>query len=364
MFEDSFFDLLRQYPTAISDKKRFNGLMKDYFPGQQMQVNLLKSAYEIGIAEDILKTTQISNAFAFRFVKRLVEEYGISRMNADWAVSLWCVCYGQKILHKPCEIKIRQAKNGQGPAIKEERNAASSNRYSDLFQYVKNPDGYGVVGFTGNNKTVIFSNMHNGLPVKRIMKRAFTESGIEEAVMTDGITLVEEDAFKGCTCLRQVIFAQTLKTIGDGAFEGCGQLMMAALPSKLEQIGKNAFSGSGIKTLSIPKSVHWLGDGAYSRCTKLDNITIPSNITSISNQLFQGCKTLKKIQLHDQIDSIGDKAFEGCEALESIEIPEGVQHIGEDAFKNCHPRLTILCHRLSVAEKYCRQNGLHFQIVF
>lgn len=75
MFEDGFFDLLRQYPTAVSDKKRFNGLMKDYFPGQQMQVNLLKCAYEIGIAEDILKTTQISNAFAFRFVKRLVEEY-------------------------------------------------------------------------------------------------------------------------------------------------------------------------------------------------------------------------------------------------------------------------------------------------
>ena len=34
MFEDSFIGLLRQYPEAISDRKRFIALMKDFFPEQ------------------------------------------------------------------------------------------------------------------------------------------------------------------------------------------------------------------------------------------------------------------------------------------------------------------------------------------
>ena len=39
MFEDSFLDMLRQYPNAVVEKKKFFGLMKDFFPGQQMQVD-------------------------------------------------------------------------------------------------------------------------------------------------------------------------------------------------------------------------------------------------------------------------------------------------------------------------------------
>lgn len=45
MFEDDFLKMLRDYPHAVLDKKVFAGFMKDLFPGQQMQVNLLSTAY-------------------------------------------------------------------------------------------------------------------------------------------------------------------------------------------------------------------------------------------------------------------------------------------------------------------------------
>ena len=105
MFEDDFSKMLRDYPAAVTDKKVFAGLMKDLFPGQQMQINLMNTTYELGIANEIAGVAHINNAFAFRFVKRLVDEYGVSRLNADWAVSVWCVCYGQRLLHKPCDIQ-------------------------------------------------------------------------------------------------------------------------------------------------------------------------------------------------------------------------------------------------------------------
>ena len=56
MFEDSFADLLRQYPDAVNEKKKFVGLMKDFFPGQQMQVNLINTTLDLGIVDELVKT--------------------------------------------------------------------------------------------------------------------------------------------------------------------------------------------------------------------------------------------------------------------------------------------------------------------
>ena len=157
MFEDDFSKMLRDYPAAVTDKKVFAGLMKDLFPGQQMQINLMNTTYELGIANEIAGVAHINNAFAFRFVKRLVDEYGVSRLNADWAVSVWCVCYGQRLLHKPCDIQISRAKSGAAPAIQADRHPDAGRQYGDLFRYTKVDGGYGVTGFSGQNKKTIIS---------------------------------------------------------------------------------------------------------------------------------------------------------------------------------------------------------------
>ena len=92
MFQDSFEQLLRDYPDAVSDRRKLAGLLKDYFPDRQMQVNLISEVHTLGIVQDIQSAAQINNAFAYRYVKRMVDEFGVSRLNADWAVSIWCVC--------------------------------------------------------------------------------------------------------------------------------------------------------------------------------------------------------------------------------------------------------------------------------
>ncbi len=365
MFEDEFTQMLKDYPNAAEDKRKFIGLMKDCFPGQQMQINLINTTYELGIASEIAKAALINNAFAFRFVKRLVDEYGVSRLNADWAVSVWCVCYGERVLRKPCEIQISHAKSGAAPAIQEERSPDAGKQYGELFRYTKIPGGYGVTGFIGQNKrTLIFSNRHNNQSVTKIMARAFSESEVQEAVMTDGITVIDEGAFKGCIELRQVIFPLTLKEIGDHAFAGCGNLITASLPSSLEQIGKYAFTGTPLKNIIIPQTVYWIGEGAFSHCNKISSIEIPDNIISIPNRLFQGCDLLAKVTLPETVDAIGDYAFSGCHALQSISIPESVHIIGDNAFDDVHPKFTILCQRQSDAEQYARKHDITIQIVY
>ena len=197
---------------------------------------------------DVYKRQHINNAFAFRFVKRLVDEYGVSRLNADWAVSVWCVCYGQRLLHKPCDIQISRAKSGAPPAIRENSHPDEGRQYSDLFRYTKIDGGYGVTGFSGQNKkTIIFSSRYNNQTVKQIMPHSFAGCEVCEAVMTDGIEIIGESAFDGCSGLKQVIFPNTLKEIGNDAFRSCPELITAVLPQGVEQLGKYAFSGSGLK---------------------------------------------------------------------------------------------------------------------
>lgn len=365
MFEDDFTQMLKTYPDAAADKRKFIGLMRDCFPGQQMQINLINTTYELGIVNEIAKCSHINNAFAFRFVKRLVDEFGVSRLNADWAVSVWCVCYGQRVLRKPCDIQISHAKSGAAPAIKEERSPDAGKQYGELFRYAKIPGGYGVTGFIGQNKrTLIFSNRHNGQAVTKIMASAFSESEVQEAVMTDGITVIDEGAFKGCIELKQVIFPLTLKEIGDHAFAGCGNLITASLPSSIEQIGKYAFAGTAQKNIVIPQTVYWIGEGAFSNCKKIGSIVVPDNIISIPNHLFHGCTLLEKVTLPETIDAIGDYAFAGCNALQSISIPESVHSIGDNAFEDVHQKFTILCQRQSDAEQYARKHDIKFQIVY
>ena len=61
--------MLRQHQASLDDKKKFTALVKDLFPAQAKNVNLLLMAYNMGIAQDIRKVSYINNTFAFRYVK-------------------------------------------------------------------------------------------------------------------------------------------------------------------------------------------------------------------------------------------------------------------------------------------------------
>ena len=106
MFENDFINMLIQYPQALSERTVFVGLIHDLFPTEEMKTNLMISAYDLGIVSEIEKTSVLDRVFARRFTHRLQNEYGISKENAEWAVSTWCVSYGKNILGRACDITI------------------------------------------------------------------------------------------------------------------------------------------------------------------------------------------------------------------------------------------------------------------
>ena len=364
MAENCLTRLLWDFKDELYNKKRFAGLVKDLMPGKPLQVNLLLALYDMGIHAEIEKVSQINNAFAFRFVKRLCDENGVSRMHSDWSVSTWCVGYGKNILGKHCEIKESSGKSTGEPAIREEKTGKAL--YQDLFTYKKNSDGksYTITGFTGeNSRTLIIPNRYGNDPVTAIGKGAFKECAVQEAIITDGIIVVGENAFNGCTQLKQVVFPDSLIEIGDFAFHGCSVLNTALLPAKIEYIGKGAFSESNIKSPIFPESLCSLGESAYNACQSIKEVSMPEGVLLLANGVFKDCGSLKKVILHNKLEGIGDNAFMGCSSLKDIIVPESVKHIGDDAFAGTAKGFTMICTRGSYAESYARGNNILFQLI-
>ncbi len=363
MLASDFEQLLTTYPDVILERRWFVGLLKDYFPRQPSELQLLLSAYDLGLASTIHKIPHINHTFADRYVQRLMTECGASPANAKLAVSLWCVCYGAHALGKSCEVTL-------GPdgirSTTKKADTPVGTIYGDLFSYQKSAskDGLAVHGFSGKSqRTVVFQSYSAGKKVTEVAEDAFADCDIEEAIFTEGFRRMGKRSFARSKKLRQVVLPISVREISDGAFWGCTNLSNVALPQLLEVLGAYSLSGTGIKNVTIPKSVRIIGEGAFANCTAIKKLDIPDNISALPDSLFAGCIGLHRVDLHERMTEIGARTFFGCTGLESIYIPDSVIKIGEEAFANVHKNFVMLCGFGSYAESYARENQLPFQFV-
>ena len=364
MLDNELAKLFSTYKNKIGNKKVFYGIIKDFFPSEPLKANLILSLYDMKIHEELQNVLTIGNPFAFRFVKRLMDEHGISRKNADWAVSVWCVNYGEKVLGKQCEIKLVNYDTASVPAIQENKSKSSS--YTELFTYApcETEDAYSVIDFVGENKnTIIFQNRYAGKNVIEIGSNAFSELPIKEVIISDGYKKIGTKAFQRCVELTQVIMPMTLKEISDYAFDGCKNLSTLLLPINLQQIGKFAFSHTNIKQIIFPEALYWIDEGAFSNCEKITELKLPRTIGKIPDRCFASCVNLTRVSIENGIDIIGVEAFSGCRSLPTITIPDSVMNIGENAFSDMDAKFVIECSAGSYAEEYARKHKIKYQLV-
>lgn len=360
MLESEFTQVLDKYPEIMTDSKRFTAIMKDYFPSKRMEINLLKMLYDMDICTEIQQVEIINNTFAYRFVKRLLEEYGVSRLNADWAVTIWCKCYGQQILHKEYQL-IEQSKN---LTIQDESKKKAT--YDELFTYEEDyiQDGYIVTGFANmDSPSIIFQGSHLDKPVKAVKAYAFKEQGVQGIVLAEGYVKIGKEAFCTCINLKEVILPQTLEVIEDEAFSKCESLSLCTLPNQLQQIGSYAFSDTKLRINQLPSTVYRTGEGVFYNCKQILSFQWTNQIKQIPPRMFMGCENLKKIVIGEQIEMIGAYAFAGCSSLSPLWVPDSVQMIGEHAFQGVSDDFILLCSQGSYAEQYARTAKMKYQLI-
>ncbi len=220
---------------------------------------------------------------------------------------------------------------------------------------------------------------------------SFCETGITNILIPKSVKTIGCYAFS-CTNLVCVTIPKTVTYIGENAFEGCSNLKNITIPDSDVLIESGAFSPtayysdrtnwengalyignhlievetvdsgefcvrdgtktiasyafnnhfnkvghpSGFTKITIPDSVTSIGVGAFYYCTNLTSIVLSNNISKIPDYAFASCYNLKSIIIPNGVTAIGKQAFVYCKNLKNITMPGSVASLGANAFYDCN----------------------------
>ena len=208
-------------------------------------------------------------------------------------------------------------------------------------------------------------SIHEGL--ERINKEAFSRCGFTSITIPTSVSFIGERVWVLCPNLidinvddnnqnycsiNGVLFTKDKKNlvafpckregsynipIGTEVINPCAFCFSAlediVFPESLKSIGEKAFQAmENLKEFTIPSTITTIGEGAFRDCINLKSVDFECNIIEIPEGMFYNCISLNSIHLPEDITSIGAYAFLACEKLTEITIPSKVTYIGDFAF--------------------------------
>ena len=125
--------------------------------------------------------------------------------------------------------------------------------------------------------------------------------------MPNGVTTIEDNAFKGCASLNKITLPNSVTTIGVDVFSDCSSLPVIDNVRYADTylIGVTDRTKSSYK---IVEGTRFIGSKAFIRCSEMTEFIIP-----------------------ESVEYIGENAFSGT-SLTFIEIPKNLKCVGYGAF--------------------------------
>lgn len=176
----------------------------------------------------------------------------------------------------------------------------------------------------------------NTYPVGKIAGSCFKYNFyLETAQLPSGITHIGDQAFES-SGIKEISLPATLKYIGKNAFSMCRDLTSVAVPESVSEIRDGAFYGcSSLESVTLPSGLATISENMFNSCSALQEITLPAGVSQIGKNAFAMCRGLKRIDIPQNVTRIEDNTFMRCEALEEVSVPEALQFIGRSAFEGC-----------------------------
>ena len=225
--------------------------------------------------------------------------------------------------------------------------------------------GGGAIEWGENVKTITLPST-----VTEIHGCAFYYLNITDIKLNEGLRIIGEQAFGGCTQLERITLPESLESLGDGVFDCCKKLKSINIPEKLTVLPDALFNACDFESFEIPAHIEKVGSRVFSLNPNFKEITVaegnlnycaengllmnrekteivfiapaylqgkcevPVSVKKINEYAFVGCSSIDEITLPEGLEEIETNAFGGC-GFETLTIPDSVTTIGKSAFTNC-----------------------------
>ncbi|MFW5851923.1 MAG: leucine-rich repeat domain-containing protein, partial [Bacteroidota bacterium] len=142
-------------------------------------------------------------------------------------------------------------------------------------------------------------------------------------------TVLPDFALENCYLIDTLFLPQHLEEIGFKSVAECAYLEEIAIPLSVTKIGDSAFKNcTSLDSLSFAdpylKSdeslLECIGNWAFYNCHALESLTVPEGVTEIGDGAFYGCTYVDQLNLPSSLLKIGDNAFAKCDHLKNITI--------------------------------------------
>ncbi len=138
---------------------------------------------------------------------------------------------------------------------------------------------------------------------------------LKNVEFSSSLTKIGNNAFWGCHALEAVNIPDTVKIIGEHAFSQTG-LKEVWIPEGIEVISCGMFANCELlERVYLPDTVTVIDIYAFSECSNLKEIYIPENVTTINDYAFYNCTKLEVINIPDSLTEISNNAFWLCTKL-------------------------------------------------
>ena len=167
------------------------------------------------------------------------------------------------------------------------------------------------------------------------------------SVNLNNVTVIGENAFNGCSALEAVTVTDALTAVGRNALKGTPYFEALTSNDGFCRMSENK-EAAGYKVLvkytgkaavvNVPEDVVYIGS-AFEGNTTITKVVIPASVEVICDGAFSSCTKLQEVSMTNNTREgaslvIGSLAFEGT-LIKSVFIPTHVTEIASDAFADC-----------------------------